>query len=208
VTDPALSLTYDHLDARANALARRLQTLGVGPGVRVGVCHDRAAINVVGLLAILKAGGAYVAMDPGHPEARLRFILRDAEVPVLLADRATIELLGSTSAELLDLEREQVLLEPSGDVVETLVDADDPAYVIYTSGSTGAPKGVQVSHGNLLGLVDWHHQAFGVGPTDRASVVANPAFDASVWELWPYLTVGAQLHISRVEHRRDARAIA
>lgn len=195
VTDPDLSLTYGQLDARANALAQRLQTLGVGPGVRVGVCHDRAAINVVGLLAILKAGAAYVAMDPGHPEARLQFILRDAEVPVLLADRATIELLGSTSAELLDLEREQIFLEPSGDLAETLVDADDPAYVIYTSGSTGSPKGVQVSHGNLLSLVDWHHQAFEVGPTDRASVVANPAFDASVWELWPYLTAGAELHI-------------
>ena len=181
-------------------LARRLQTLGVRPGVRVGVCHDRAAINVVGLLATLKAGAAYVGMDPGHPEARLRHILRDADVPVLLAGRSVIERLGSTSAEALDLERELVLLATSGDavesdVVETMVGADDAAYVIYTSGSTGSPKGVQVSHGNLLSLVDWHREAFGVGPADRVSVVANPAFDASVWELWPYLTVGASVHI-------------
>jgi len=69
------------------------------------------------------------------------------------------------------------------------------AYVIYTSGSTGRPKGVALSHGGLANLVAWHRRAYGVGPQDRASLVAGTGFDASVWEIWPYLAAGASLSV-------------
>lgn len=204
VSDRVQSLTYDELDRQASTLARRLRSIGVGPGVRVGICHERSAVNVVGALATLEVGGSYVGMDPSYPKARLEYMVRDAEVPVLLADSSTLERLGSTVAELIDLDLELDRLSPEArreDAVSfndgTFDDRafDLAAYVIYTSGSTGSPKGVQVSHRNLVSLVDWHTQAFEVGATDRASVLASPAFDASVWELWPYLTVGASLHI-------------
>jgi amino acid adenylation domain-containing protein len=67
------------------------------------------------------------------------------------------------------------------------------AYVIYTSGSTGEPKGVEVTHGNLLNLIFWHRAAFGIASADRASHLAGLGFDASVWEIWPYLTAGASV---------------
>ena len=73
----------------------------------------------------------------------------------------------------------------------------DLAYVIYTSGSTGRPKGVQITHDSLLNLVFWHQRTFDVKPTDRASQLASPGFDAAVWELWPYLTAGASVHLAR-----------
>jgi amino acid adenylation domain-containing protein len=69
------------------------------------------------------------------------------------------------------------------------------AYVIYTSGSTGDPNGVEVTHENLLNLVNWHQQVFQVTPEDRASQMANVGFDAAVWEVWPYLATGARVHI-------------
>ena len=77
-------LTYRELDERSNRLAHYLQSLGVGPDVRVGICVERSLELMVGLLAIVKAGGAYVPVDPGYPEERIAFLLEDAQVAVLL----------------------------------------------------------------------------------------------------------------------------
>jgi len=76
-----------------------------------------------------------------------------------------------------------------------MAEPDNLAYVIYTSGSTGRPKGVEISHSSLSNLVSWHQEAFDVKPSDRASQLASPGFDAAVWEVWPYLTAGASLHL-------------
>ena len=81
------------------------------------------------------------------------------------------------------------------------------AYVIYTSGSTGAPKGVMVSHANVNSLVRWHQRAFAVTHEDRATLVAGVGFDASVWEVWPYLTAGASLHIPDRDAIADPRQL-
>jgi amino acid adenylation domain-containing protein len=75
------------------------------------------------------------------------------------------------------------------------VRAEQLAYVIYTSGSTGSPKGVAIQHDGLSNLVAWHCRAYSVTQDDRATLIAAPAFDASVWELWPYLTAGASVYI-------------
>jgi amino acid adenylation domain-containing protein len=77
----------------------------------------------------------------------------------------------------------------------------DLAYVIYTSGSTGRPKGVQITHDGLLNLVYWHQRAFEVSAADRATQLTSPAFDATGWELWPYLTSGASVYLLDEESR-------
>jgi acyl-coenzyme A synthetase/AMP-(fatty) acid ligase/acyl carrier protein len=81
------------------------------------------------------------------------------------------------------------------------------AYVIYTSGSTGQPKGVQITHAGLLNLVFWHQRTFQVGPADRATLLANPGFDAAVWELWPYICAGASIHVPDESVRTDAEGL-
>ncbi len=198
VRDDAQSLSYGALDARANALAHQLRASGVRPGVRVGLCHERGVGHVVGALATLKAGGAYVGLDPAYPEARLAHMLRDAGAPVLLTQRSVPPRVVAACAHVIHLDVDPASIGERGDPPEELAGVDDVAYVIYTSGSTGEPKGVEVSHDNLINLVEWHCDAFTLASTDRTSMLASPAFDAAVWELWPSLTAGASLHIPDV----------
>jgi amino acid adenylation domain-containing protein len=195
VADGDCSSSYAQLDAAANSLARRLRDLGVKPGVLVAICHDRSVAAVAGALAVLRAGGGYVGLDPAHPDARLTYLCSDAGATVLLAHASVVERLGSLPCTVLDLDAELAAAAPTSGPPEPMGGPADIAYVIYTSGSTGEPKGVQVSRANLRALIDWHVQAFSITPDDRASVVASPAFDASVWETWPHLAAGASLHI-------------
>ncbi|HVK58958.1 MAG TPA: GNAT family N-acetyltransferase, partial [Candidatus Kapabacteria bacterium] len=81
---PAEELTYRQLNRRANRLAHRLQEMGVGPDVFVGVCLDRSLDMIIALLAILKAGGACVPLDPAYPQERIRFMLQDTSAQVIL----------------------------------------------------------------------------------------------------------------------------
>jgi amino acid adenylation domain-containing protein len=150
VSDGERSLTYGELDASANRLARRLRAAGVGPEVAVGLCTDRSVEMIVGLLGILKAGGAYVPLHYEHPPARLRNQLVAAGASTVVTQAALLERLGDFEGVLVCLDRDGEaiageLSDPLG--VETA--EDRRAYVIFTSGSTGAPKGVEVTHGNL-----------------------------------------------------------
>jgi amino acid adenylation domain-containing protein len=194
-------LSYRELNQRANQLARYLQTLGVGPNVLVGLCAERSLDMVVGLLGILKAGGAYLPLDPNYPTERLSFMLVDAHAHVLVTQRALARL-ATQGTQLVCLDTDASIIARQS-VVDPLseVAIDDLAYVIYTSGSTGRPKGVQITHESLLNLVFWHQRAFAITCSDRATQLTSPAFDATGWEVWPYLTIGASVHLPDDETR-------
>src|SRR5215831_3792904 len=214
-------LTYRELNRRANQLAHYLRKLGVGPEVLVGICMDRSIEMIVGLLGILKAGGAYVPLDPEYPKERLRFMLEDTQAPVLLTQEGLLEDDGSRMddsdcrSSILSQPMQRICLDGDWELIaresnanpESTTTADNLAYVIYTSGSTGQPKGVPITHKSLLNLVFWHHQAFSVKRIDRATQLAATGFDAAVWELWPYLTIGATVHIADDMTRLDAAAL-
>ena len=190
------TLTYKQLNERANQLGHYLKMLGIGPEVRVGICVERSLDLVVGLLGILKAGGAYVPLDPAYPKERLAFMLGDAEVKVLLSEQRFEDIAPQVGVKvvLLDKQRE-VIAQHSSENICNPVAAENLAYVIYTSGSTGRPKGVQITHAGLMNLVSWHLDTYAVNTEDRATQLASIGFDASVWELWPYLAAGASVYI-------------
>jgi amino acid adenylation domain-containing protein len=195
-------LTYGEIEARSNRLAHHLRSLGVGPEVRVGICAERTPERVVGIVAVLKAGGAYVSLDPSYPRERLAYLLEDARTPVLLTESRFLERMPESAATVVLLERDF-----EGDALrapEVELGPESLAYVIYTSGSTGRPKGVAVSHRGLLNLVHWHVETYEVTAADRGTLVASPAFDASVWELWPLLAAGAGAWIPDEETRLSA----
>ncbi len=194
VVEGTRSLTYRELELRANRVAQRLVELGVGPGVLVGICTERCLEMVVGILGVLKAGGAYVPLDLAYPRDRLAFMLEDARAQVVLTRPDRVRFLPETRAQTLVLDEAWLAGGPAPRL-EPRATAQDLAYVIYTSGSTGKPKGVELEHRGLVNLLTWHQRAYRVAPEDRATHLAGLAFDASVWELWPYLTAGSSLHL-------------
>ncbi len=208
VTHGKRSLSYQELDRRANRLAHILQSLGVGPDVVVGLYLDRSLAMIVGALAILKAGGAYLPLDPSYPSERLMVMLKDAKTPILVTGQCIADALPEHPEHVVTLDPEgRLAVTQSSDPPFARARGENLAYVIYTSGSTGEPKGVEITHGALLNLVSWHQRAFRITPDDRASQVSALGFDAAVWELWPYLTGGASVHLPDSVAMNDPEAV-
>jgi len=145
-------LTYQELNTRANRLAHYLRNQGVQPEVIVGICLERSFDLIVGLLAILKAGGAYLPLDFSYPQARLTFMLEDAQISIILTQEKWLAQLP-ISCNAICLERDsQLISRYPTDNPNNNVQANHLAYVMYTSGSTGKPKGVEIAHRGLVNL--------------------------------------------------------
>ncbi len=208
VRDEKHELTFLELDQRANRLARHIQTFGVGAETPVGLYFERSVEFVVAALAVLKAGGAYVPVDVAYPPARIDAILKDANAPVLLSHKCMAATLAGGPWRTVDLDFDASTIESrSAEPLGTQVEGRQLAYVIYTSGSMGRPKGVEVTHANLLHLIHWYQRAASVSPKDRASQVLALAFDAAVLETWGHLTAGASLHLIDEFSRQSPEAL-
>ncbi|WP_225732725.1 non-ribosomal peptide synthetase, partial [Nocardia sp. JCM 34519] len=194
-------MSYRELDTTAEHLARVLVSRGAGPDTIVAVALPRSAELIVALLAVLKAGGAYLPIDPAYPSDRLAFVLTDAAPVVMVTDSATAKLLPDTEIPRIHLDA------PNTNGVRGhrlgAVHPSNLAYVIYTSGSTGVPKGVGITHRNVVNLVS---EAWTVRPEDRVLAHSSVAFDASTYEIWPALCGGATLVVA-AERRSDLAEI-
>jgi amino acid adenylation domain-containing protein len=201
-------LTYFDLERQSDQLAGRLRNVGASRDCCVGLYLERTSAFIIAALGILKSGAAYVPLDPSTPPERTAYILSDAGAIALLTDSEKVQRFPTASVPwcVTDVETPQPAMLHS-DSPGFDPDPDSLAYVIYTSGSTGAPKGVEITHANLGNLIDWHQGAFGVTASDRASLVASLGFDASVWEIWPYLAAGASVHIADEVTRRSAETL-
>ncbi|GAB2961987.1 amino acid adenylation domain-containing protein [Nonomuraea fastidiosa] len=188
-------LTYRELLAAADRLAARLRAAGVGPGVPVGLCLPRGAEMAVAALAVLRAGGAYVPLDPAHPPARLRFMVADAGVRLLIT--AAPADLGAP----VTIYGDDGPIPPVGPVRDTHPTLDDLAYILYTSGSTGRPKGVAVEHRALLNLATAVRPQFPVTAGDRVLQYVSFGFDVAVSDLFFTFVAGAELHVAGEDER-------
>ncbi|SCX96952.1 hybrid non-ribosomal peptide synthetase/type I polyketide synthase [Desulfoluna spongiiphila] len=204
VSCDGVSLTYGELNERAEAIAAHLRISGVGPDVLVGICVERSADMLAGLLGILKAGGAYVPLDPEYPAERLAYMVESAKVSVLLTEGALLANLPENSALVICLDRD--ILPGQAEGMESAWEQPEPghlAYVIFTSGSTGKPKGVQVPHGTVVNFLTSMARTPGLGPRDILMAVTTLSFDIAVLELFLPLSVGAQVVIAGRETARD-----
>lgn len=198
-------LSYGELESRSNRLAHRLRALGVGPDRLVGLCTDRSAAMVVGLLGILKAGGAYVPLDPHYPRERIAFMIEDTAAAVLVTQRHLATALPASTSKIVLLE------EPDGEF-ETCRPASGVAphhlaYVIYTSGSTGQPKGALIEHRSLANLLSWATRELVLNEETVGCAVASLSFDIATLEIFMPLVSGGRLVIAGEIERRDGRTL-
>lgn len=203
------SLSYRQLECRSNQLAHHLQSLGIGSEVLVGICLPRNPEMVVAALAVMKAGGAYVPIDSECPASRLHFMLRDAQVRLLITDQQIGQTLPSGDWQVVTIDSGQIDLSAQPkDPPAVSIAVQNLAYVIYTSGSTGGqPKAALIPHRGLLNLINWHCRTFSITAADRASQIASFGFDAAVWEIWPYLAAGASVHFSEDATRSSVKSL-
>ncbi|MBV2197914.1 amino acid adenylation domain-containing protein [Bacillus velezensis] len=191
--------TYGELNARANRIARILMDCGVTADERVGILTKPSLEIAAGVLGVLKAGAAFVPIDPDYPEERISYILQDSGAKLLLTQEA-LDVPESYNGETILLDGGRSILSLPLDEndeanPQTETTADHLAYMIYTSGTTGQPKGVMVEHHALVNLCFWHHDAFAMTADDKSAKYAGFGFDASIWEMFPTWTIGAELHV-------------
>lgn len=197
-------ITYAELNRQANRLAHYLRSLGVGAEDVVGVYLPPSLDMIMGLTAALKVGAAYLPLDSAYPRDRLIFMLEDARAAVLLTQTAMVDEIQPLPLKVVRLDAQQTEIARCSAVnMAGVVSPENLAYIIYTSGSTGVPKGVAVSHSSLANLICWHHRTYNPTTADRASQLAAVSFDASVWEIWPYLTSGASIYPANKLIRTD-----
>lgn len=202
------TLPYGQLNARANQLARYLQTLGAKPGTTVGIGLDRSLEMVIALLAVLKTGAAYVPLDPEFPRDRLRFMAQDASVAVVLTTTDLADRFDAQVCRILCLDREKERIAQEADHnLGPIATPQDLAYILYTSGSTGQPKGVEIPHHALVNFLSSILGEPGCTAHDVMLSVTTISFDIFGLELYVPLLAGARVEIAGRAVAMDGRQL-
>ncbi len=207
------SVSYRQLLARARRVADAVREAGAGPDDVVGVCAERSIDMVAGLVGTLLAGAAYLPLDPSLPEARLAFMVKDANAEVVLATRETVRVARESGAKEVRVLDELATADDSDSSMHSLTSGTAPvganaAYVMYTSGSTGKPKGIVITHEAVVNRLHWMQDTFKLTPRDRVLQKTPFGFDVSVWELfWPLIT-GSALVLARPGGHQDPEYLA
>lgn len=195
-----IALNYSELDKQANAIAARLNAMGVGVGDVVGLFIHRSPEMVAAALGILKSGAAYLSLDPAYPADRNHYCVEDSEAKAVVTHSAVLGSLPSNAKNVLVVDRPQQ--DPSGvPTTNSQAKPDDLAFMIYTSGSTGKPKGVMVEHRNVANFFAGMDDRVSHDPTGTWLAVTSLSFDISVLEIFWTLGHGFKLVLTGDEGR-------
>jgi non-ribosomal peptide synthetase component F len=195
-------LSYSELNRRADQLACYLRGRGIAPDTRVGLFMERSAAMIVGILGILKAGGAYVPIDPAYPQARIAFMLENADAKLLLTQSVLLSrfAFGAPEAVCMDSSDWSIRGESS---IGMAPGPENLAYVIYTSGSTGRPKGVCIEHRNIINYALGVAARLRFQPGRSYALVSSIAADLGNTVIFPALITGGCLHVISQERAED-----
>ncbi len=191
-----IQLTYQELNRRANQVACYLRENGVKPDVLAGICMERSLEMLVGILGILKAGGAYIPLDPASPLKRVRRIISDSQVTIVVSQEKLSRNLVRSAVSVICLDSDwETISQTTQENLKCGVTPKNLAYVLYTSGSTGTPKGVMLEHRNVIGFLDGFEQIAPSSPSLIGTSVCSFGFDVSVWEFFSNLCFGGTVHL-------------
>jgi amino acid adenylation domain-containing protein len=189
------SLTYQDLSDRAHQIAHRLRRLGVTPNQLVGIVMDKGWEQIVAVMGILAAGAAYVPIDPGLPPERFHSLAETSAIKIVLTQSwLNLQLSWMPGIQRLCVDGDEFAPEPQTPL-QLLQTPDDLAYVIYTSGSTGVPKGVMITHRNVVNVVVYTNQRFQVSCRDRSLALTALNHDLSVYDIFGLLSAGGAIVI-------------
>jgi amino acid adenylation domain-containing protein len=192
------SATFGQINENANRLAHHLLELGIGKGDAVALCLARSVEFVTAMLAVMKSGAAYVPVDIELPAQRISSMLQDARAKALICHGA-FEVDGCQSIDCTAVALDHY--QPTAPQVS--ISGDDLAYILFTSGSTGKAKGVSIGHSALLNHMNWINREFSFTAKDHFLQRTSASFDASIWEFWSPLLVGATMVIAPSEINYD-----
>ncbi len=196
------TLTYEQLDAQSRGLAARLRETGTPPGSLVGISVERSVEMIVAIIGVLRSGAAYVPIDPSYPAQRIAYMIDDAAVPVLVTQRHLMDRMPANRAKHLILDDATAGDAGGPDDPSRNPSPSDPAYVIYTSGSTGTPRGVRVTHRNLLYSTAARFRYYD-DPVERFLLLSSLSFDSSVAGVFWTLACGGELCIPQHDSHND-----
>jgi amino acid adenylation domain-containing protein len=189
------SVSYRELNEKANKVAWFLNSKGVGQDMLIGVMVRRSLEMITAILGILKAGAAYVPIDPDYPEDRIRYLLEDSKVSIVLGSRNLSVDVGEWRGDLICVED---ILDMQDLPVENLdieYHPDRLMYVLYTSGSTGKPKGAMIKAHAFVNLLTWFIGEFGINKEDNNLFIAPVSFDLAQKNLYATLICGGKLSL-------------
>ena len=200
LVDGNTRLTYEQLQTASYWVSERLQQSGVAQGSRIGLLMPRGAVIVVSMVGVMRSGCSYVPMDATQPAARLESILEQAGIEFVLVQSISDKLPDTIKQIVLpdvDFDALEKLAPQIGDIKHSssVIDPGAEVYCIFTSGTTGKPKGVRISHSNVVRLFQVSQPLFDFSPNDRFCLFHSPCFDVSVWEIFACFYHGATLYI-------------
>jgi natural product biosynthesis luciferase-like monooxygenase protein/amino acid adenylation domain-containing protein len=203
------AISYGLLKERADKVAAFLvEEKCVRPGDLVGVMLQRDEYLIPAIFGILKAGGVYVPIDPHYPPERIKAILADSKMQVLMT-RTAFRHVVPDMPHVIELDTEWAAIEcRQSSPIHVTTRGGDLAYVIYTSGSTGHPKGVMIEHHSVVNRLEWMQREYPIGPGDVLLQKTPIVFDVSVWELFWWALTGASLVLLEQEGEKDPRKIS
>jgi len=201
-------LSYSELNAQSNYLASYLQEQDIGNDSIVGIYLRRSIDMVISVLAIMKAGGAYLPLDPDFPDERIRFMIEDSQLELIITEKSLSDVLPAEKCPLVDI---GTVVNEVRDMKNINIDSramsDKRAYIIYTSGSTGKPKGVQIPHSALMNFLVSMQREPGMKAEDTLLAVTTLSFDISCLEIFLPLIAGATIKLASSEDIRDGHRL-
>jgi len=201
--------TYQELYLRAAQYAREIRKFTTGKEDIVAVSLSPSLDMLAVLMGTLMSGSAFLPIDATYPDSRIEYLLQNSGSSIFISEQEVFNRI-SFQGICIDAAAMPFLSPQENTVFDSPMvgnQANDLAYVIYTSGSTGEPKGIMIEHQSLSNLCSWHNQQFDVTAADRTAKYAGFGFDASVWEVFPYLIAGASIYILEHQMKYDVERV-